>query len=189
MESRCRQCQCRNSWGDLTLQKAAFLSHPVSFSHLINHWIRLTLSILFTSNFIYNIDTCYLYEAQIVTELCRQKHWPRKTVWVICIWETYITITGLRTPNSLLVNQQVDLITRQPDVPLTVAPPSIVQRLTWPVTRSWSNQMLYILSQFVRSHLTTTLPHLAELDFLKTMYHLACSTPWTRNSLGWAIKY
>ena len=48
--------------------------------------------------------------------------------------------------------------------------------------------MLYILSQFVRSHLTATLPHLAELDFLETMYHLAYSTPQTRNSLGWAVR-
>ena len=56
------------------------------------------------------------------------------------------------------------------------------------MTRSWSNQTLYILSPCVRRHLTTTLPHLAEHDFLKNMYHLDRSTPWTRNSLGWAVK-
>ena len=37
----------------------------------MNQCIRLTLSNLFTSDFTYNIDTCYLDEAQVVTESSR----------------------------------------------------------------------------------------------------------------------
>ena len=49
--------------------------------------------------------------------------------------------------------------------------------------------MLYMLSQCVRSHLTTTHPYsLAELDFLEPMYYLVCSTPGTRNSMGLGCK-
>ena len=52
------------------------------------------MSTLFSSKLIYNIDAYYLNEAQVVTELCHLKHWPRKTFWVICMHLIYLIIIG-----------------------------------------------------------------------------------------------